>query len=146
MNNNDLKFSFEEIDNLKWRVLWSKVEFTNLMQSWDYGELKKLQGWQPKRFLLKDNNGSEWGLLQVLVRSIPFLGGLVRINRGPILFDKQKNSDSSNNIKSNIFLAIRELAFTNRWWYVSIAPELNNNIHNRHYLKSTGYMFRKKNF
>ena len=105
MNTNDLKLSFEEIDNLKWRALWSKVEFTNLMQSWEYGELKKLQGWQPKRFLLKDCNGFECGLLQVLVKSLPVFGGVARINRGPIMFDKQKSFDSINNVTSNIFMA-----------------------------------------
>jgi hypothetical protein len=58
----------------------------NLLQTWAYGEAKARSGpWDVERAIILDSD-REIGLLQAFVRKIPlFGGGLIWINRGPLL-------------------------------------------------------------
>jgi len=69
-----------------WNAALRQVGFSNLLQSWEYGEAKhRASGWNIRRFgLTKDQK--LLGLLQVLERSFLGLIRIYRINRGPIFF------------------------------------------------------------
>lgn len=124
-------FSLPEIDRNTWHKHWRNISYTNLMQSWEYGEAKsQTQIWRTHRFLLQDEEGKPVGLLQVLCLSLPFIGGVARINQGPVFFSESwRNSPLTDNIRQ-VMTAILNTARMNRWWYLSILPNFpaNENV------------------
>ena len=80
-------FSLIEIDYDTWQAYWRDISRAHILQSWQYGQAKHLsQRWRVKRFLLRDGDNKPVGLLQVLYFSLPFIGGVARINQGPVFF------------------------------------------------------------
>jgi len=144
MKSNNRYWDLEEIGKDQWLLHWDRVEFPNLMQSWGYGEAKKLQGWNASRFLLRKKDGSAHGLLQVLVRQLPSIGGIARINRGPMMFKNSSKNNVSNEDIKNILLEIRRVAFVKRWWLILMSPELSNGSSNLEILLDSGYFQRKR--
>ena len=69
-----------------WNSAVKQVGFSNLLQSWEYGEAKRrVNGWNISRFSI--TNGREnLGIVQVLERRLLGLIRVYRINRGPIFF------------------------------------------------------------
>lgn len=71
-------------DRQMWQDLMQQAEFSNLLQSWSYGQCKAhIGGWQVKRLLLL-RQGRVVGFAQVLQRCLGKLLCLSRLNRGPI--------------------------------------------------------------
>ena len=80
------KYAIEEVNQEKWSYYWSKVSHHNLVQSWEYGEAKNTADtWIPIRFLVRDNKDNPVAILQVLTKTWPLIGGIARLNRGPLL-------------------------------------------------------------
>ena len=81
------------IDKKEWDPLFNQIEKSNLLQSWNYGEVKKqVGGWLANRvFIIK--NDEVIGLMQYLEKRFFFLGGIVRINRGPLWLKPQSNEE-----------------------------------------------------
>ena len=120
MNN---QFKVKEIrDYAEWTNLWKQVTFANLMQSWEYGEAKRVQKWKPFRYLISDEDNNPIAMFQVLYKGLPLIGGVARINRGPIYFQDFIDNPFENKIISKIFTTIKILAKQKRWWYVSFSP------------------------
>jgi len=118
--------SLIEIDRSAWDKHWKIVTLANLMQSWEYGEVKRCtERWRVHRFLLQDDNMKPQGLLQVLCFSLPFVGGIARINQGPVFFsDSQWHSPSKEGARE-VMAAILNTARQHRWWYLSIIPNFS---------------------
>ena len=118
--------SMIEIDRETWNLHWPKVRHAPILQSWEYGEAKRqAQHFRPQRFLLQ-KEGQPLGLLQALVYSLPLLGGVARINRGPVFFsDALRVSPSWEEVKE-IMAAIRETAKCQRWRLLRIIPEFSS--------------------
>ena len=117
-------WSLIETDRKTWDAYWGQIERTNLLQSWEYGEAKsKAERRIPRRFVIKDKLGQPRGLVQVLTKAFHFIGGVARINRGPLLIDTRPELDTYMSDVSQALAAILRLARSNRWWYLSIAPE-----------------------
>lgn len=70
----------------EWHQLLSRCERANLMQAWEYGEAKRIEGWLPVRLTVAIS-GSTVGIVQTLTRRFPIVGSVVRINRGPLFVD-----------------------------------------------------------
>jgi lipid II:glycine glycyltransferase (peptidoglycan interpeptide bridge formation enzyme) len=124
MGHKHLIWNFQKVDRETWDKYWTKVQFSNLMQCWEYGEVKRCQGWQAVRFLVLNEKNIPFGLLQVLFKGVNLLGGIARINRGPLFFKDPFNSLPDTQHVNTLLLSIRRLAKVQRWWYLSIAPEL----------------------
>jgi hypothetical protein len=76
-----------------WRSLIEKAGRSNLLQTWPYGEAKAgAQGWQPRRCTIVAGKDIV-AICQVLERTLPFGGGIVRINRGPIFLNGEMSGD-----------------------------------------------------
>ncbi|MGR3219549.1 MAG: DegT/DnrJ/EryC1/StrS family aminotransferase, partial [Candidatus Anammoxibacter sp.] len=61
-----------QIDKKQWNDLLQSCNRTNLMQNWEYGEAKRSSlCWKPKRFALQDEKGNTFGIVQVLMVSLP---------------------------------------------------------------------------
>ena len=71
--------------------------------------------------IMKD--GKLVALAQFLVMMLPFLGGIARMNRGPLL-SKLIESDCRESISYDVIQALVDEAKKRHWWIIQIAPEL----------------------
>jgi len=139
MKNKPHLWSLEEVGKNSWDDFWPKVEFANLMQSWEYGEAKKCEGWGLKRFLLIDRQKNKRGLLQILVKEIPFFGGVIRINRGPVWFESEIDNMPDKDDLCALWKTIRKYMLHRRWWFVSCAPECLKTVESERAFLQSGY-------
>jgi len=135
---------FEPVGREVWGANWRRILHSPITQAWEYGEAKReAEGWRPQRFVLHGAEGDPVGLLQVLVRSVPLLGQVARINRGPVLFaDIVRESPSSEDI-TNVMVAVRDLACQERWKLVRIIPEFAGSDDVRCAIERTGFAARR---
>ena len=114
-----------EIDRDTWDQFWSRIEFANLQQSWEYGEAKVAsEGWKPKRFLIRDELGTPLALAQVLVRAWPIIGGIARLNRGPLLIDTTLCHPKRQEKILQALRSLQKRSHLERWRLFFVAPEL----------------------
>jgi len=112
-----------------WYNFFKKCKKTNILQCWEYGQAKEnCSRWKAERFLIINEKKETVGLFQALVLSIPFIGGIVRVNRGPILLNNSHIGASSVDIFPMISALLKEFQ-RNHWWIVQIAPNVNKFDH-----------------
>ena len=92
-------YNVREVDYAEWLECIHEFEHTNLLQFWQYGSAKEDAShlWKAIRFAIFDDNEGIIALVQLLVISVPLLGGLARINRGPMLHRKFDHNDKQKN-------------------------------------------------
>ena len=102
-----------------WGEYLKNIEFSNLLQAWEYGEAKSLsEGWHIRRVVF-EIGGRPVGVAQMLVRKILGTFTVSRLSRGPIFFINSTNSDvSAVWMKISASYALRKLNI------LSISPEL----------------------
>lgn len=107
----------------EWETHWRRCRQTNLLQSWQYGAAKEnAGGWKAHHFLVSDGANRPVALAQVLSRGVPALGGVARLNRGPVMLDASEGAGPSA-VLAALRVLLRE-ARRRRWWIWQIAPEL----------------------
>jgi hypothetical protein len=137
-------FSFIEINSETWHKHWKNVARANILQSWEYGQAKcSITRFRSRHFLLQDRQMRPQGLLQVLYFPVPLIGGLARINQGPVFFSDSWQQNCSQASIRGVIGAILEIARRYRWWYLSIIPNFLANEETACSLKKLG--FSKKN-
>jgi|APSaa5957512535_1039671.scaffolds.fasta_scaffold21926_3 lipid II:glycine glycyltransferase (peptidoglycan interpeptide bridge formation enzyme) len=115
----------KEVSYSDWCIFFKKCQKTNMLQCWEYGEAKeKCSRWKAARFFILNDKKETVALVQALVVSIPFIGGIVRVNRGPILLDNSSTSENNVEIFEIISALLKEFQ-RKHWWVVQIAPEVN---------------------
>jgi lipid II:glycine glycyltransferase (peptidoglycan interpeptide bridge formation enzyme) len=113
-----------QIDSKKeWEDLWLGCRRKSLPQTWEYGSAKAMaEGWQVQRFVVTDDNDLPTGLFQVLVKGLPILGGVARVNRGPLML--RDEYDDSNHLALHAIAVLVRESRRHRWWMMQIAPLL----------------------
>jgi len=97
-----------------------------MIQCWQYGDAKvETSRWNAVRFLIMNEDGNAVALTQVLFMTVPLIGGIARMNRGPLLINESENEQDSKDI-FNIISALLGEFIKRRWWLVQIAPEIND--------------------
>lgn len=125
--NTTQRYHFLSADHTTWNEYWLKVRQAPLLQSWEYGEAKsQAQHFRTHRFLLQNETQEVVGLVQALVYSLPVIGGVARINRGPVFVSDSQHVLLSRECVRGIMLAIIEMAERQRWRFLSIAPNLQD--------------------
>src|SRR3990167_8408809 len=77
----------------EWEAYFKEAEFSNLLQSWIYGEAKnKTEKWKIYRGIIKKNN-EPVAICQWMEKSVLGLLSIVRVNRGPIYLNKNVESE-----------------------------------------------------
>ena len=113
-----LTTSFDTADRNEWEDLLKRANFSNLLQSWSYGEAKRnVEGWSVTRRVFVAN-GKEVAMCQSMQRRLFGIFKVVRISRGPVFFD-----DVETIARLSVFEKIAE---EGRWYHLkllSIAPE-----------------------
>jgi len=115
------------IDRETWDLHWPKIRQAPILQSWEYGEAKRqAQGCRVQRFLLQNDKGEPVGLMQALVYALPLIGGVARINRGPVFFSDALRVSPSREDVMGIMAALRKTAQRERWRLLRIIPEFQS--------------------
>ena len=71
-----------------------------------------------------DSDGGPIAIFQMLIRKWPIIGGIARINRGPLFMSEIIESSNSKILEASIKL-IFDLCVVNRLFVLQIAPEFN---------------------
>ena len=107
----------------EWDEYWSACATPNLLQSWGYGQAKEVIGLcKPRRFVISNENNRPVALVQVLTWALPILGGIARVNRGPLLLINESVNEVQ--LKINVLSVLMQEARRQRWWFIQIAPEI----------------------
>lgn len=132
------EWQIRQVSHSEWSGYWADCADQNLLQSWEYGEAKRQSdGWIPHRLVVFDRIDKPIALVQVLTRSLPILGGIARINRGPLLLNGSANEDVQ--LKIDTLHLLMSEARRQRWWIVQIAPEICDSEYVRLGLKKLGF-------
>lgn len=132
-------WQIQKLSQEEWDVHWGRCIKANLMQSWQYGEAKMcVEGWKPVRLLVRDHQKNPIALVQVLTKTLPIIGGIARINRGPIMINNHFKEDNTGLIFAVLKLVLKE-ARRSRWWYIQTALELSDSGVARAGLKALGF-------
>lgn len=109
----------------EWDEYWSACAAPNLLQSWGYGQAKEAIGLcKPRRFVISNENNRPIALVQVLTWTLPILGGIARVNRGPLLLINESVDEVQ--LKIDVLSVLMQEARRQRWWFIQIAPEISD--------------------
>ena len=95
------------------------------MQSWFYGESKAKSDNLEAKYLALEEKSEIVSIVQILIKKIPFVGSLARINRGPIVVGKVNEIEKNEILINSISRVIQECK-RRRWLMLQIAPELSS--------------------
>jgi peptidoglycan pentaglycine glycine transferase (the first glycine) len=109
------------VQNITDEIQWAAATDSlggSILQSWQWGEFKRLHGWHPER-LLVSKSGEPVAAASVLVRSVgPF--SVVYVPRGPAF------GESGRDVSSALTLAIDNVSAKSRAAIAFIEPEASN--------------------
>ena len=109
-----------------------------MLQCWQYGNSKnRSTRWSVIRFLILDDKENVVGLVQALVKQLSIIGGVVRVNRVPILTDIIPPEEREKEAVSMIKFLLKEFK-KRRWWVVQIAPEIEKSNSSNLHLRNLG--------
>ena len=135
---NSDKYKIEEVSFPIWEALWAKISNVNLLQSWQYGKAKEqAEGWRAHRYVITDNNNRQIAITQLLIRTWPIVGGIARLNRGPLFLDDYPEEERLSVGVDIIKKLLNELR-SKRCRVVQIAPELPYSENVKENLKRIG--------
>ena len=118
------KWHAKDLSRNEWEVYWQRCNKTNLLQSWQYGEaMEQTKGLKAHRFLIMDENEKPIALAQILTRVLPLVGGIARLNRGPLMLT-DNSADTEVPIKLAALQVLLREARRKHWWLFKAAPEL----------------------
>lgn len=131
-------FHVKEVFLEQWDSHWQRLPKANMLQCWQYGTAKEqADGWRALRFLVSESRGYPVALAQILTRSLPLLGGIARLNRGPLLLDELPEDQMIERASEALRALLRE-ARRRHWWVVQFAPELPDTENVRQRLTQLG--------
>ncbi|GAC1322219.1 MAG: peptidoglycan bridge formation glycyltransferase FemA/FemB family protein [Chloroflexota bacterium] len=105
-------------DRHRWNDFVASSPYGHILQSWEWGEIKRHGGWDPIRLGLFDNADLR-ACAQVLVRALPYgFGNLAYVPKGPVL------DYEDNTLLESILSALQSLAAERRVISLKIEPEI----------------------
>ena len=136
-------YTIRNIERGEWNNLWKKIDKPNLLQSWEYGEAKaEADKWEPIRLIIETKERKPIAITQVMTKTLPILGGIARINRGPLLIGDKGEKDYLNKV-INCLRAIKVKANKEHWWITFVAPEIYMKESHIVFVSCEEYKFRK---
>lgn len=109
---------FEEGDREEWNQFTAWVEGADLLQSWEWGELKARSGWKPFRLAILEE-GHITAAVSLLKRSLPLPGkSIFYAPRGPLLRQWTEERWDA------LLQAMKEIAYQERAILIKVDPAL----------------------
>ncbi len=132
-----LKFSIKKFSQDDWESTVSGFADLSLLQCWEYGEAKAVDGWQVERGVITEND-VPCGAAQVMIRKLPFIGGgLAWISRGPLWRPHDENGSAK--IFSEIHAALVRHYVEEKGYYLRVAPVIEESVATNAILSSSGF-------
>jgi dTDP-4-amino-4,6-dideoxygalactose transaminase len=129
---------WETCAELQWNEYIYNAGRSNLLQSWQYGEAKRiLAGWKTKRGVFY-KDGEPVALVQLLQKKIAGITVISRINRGPVFLRELDQKE-----QADVYKLLADLAIGLRGFILSIAPELKISGHALLMLAKMGFRKRR---
>ncbi len=116
------KLHIDILDRPHWEDLFAQAGPSALVQSWAYGEVKRAEGWAPRRILITRND-TPVALAQVLEKRIGGVIRLARLNRGPVWIAPLDDDD-----KLAVLAALRRPWRLWRAAALFVAPEIDQEL------------------
>jgi len=140
-------YSVKEVDYLEWEKYFHLSYKNNILQAWQYGNAKsETSSWNIIRFLIFNDNEEVTALVQVMIRKLPIIGAIVRINRGPILIES-KREVGNGQLEIKIISTLTKEFKKRNWRIVLLAPEIPDSLDSKKSLKKLGlYKLNKPNY
>jgi lipid II:glycine glycyltransferase (peptidoglycan interpeptide bridge formation enzyme) len=133
------EWSVYDLSSEEWLKYSENCRELNLYQSSEYGAAKaRAEGWGVNRLLVVDELKRPVALMQALTKVIPYVGGAVRLNRGPILLGEVEKNVQTNIKLMALDVFLRE-ARKRRWWLIRVAPELPKTLEVFNGLRALGF-------
>ena len=123
------------IEQNKWEDLFKDSFRTDIMQTWAYGEaVNSCIQWEPIRYLIEDKQGAA-AIAQILIKEIPLIGKVVRIQHGPLF--NNKNFSSGRAVAILDFL--KQYYVDENGCYLHLTPCLFDNDLPAAWFRQTGF-------
>ncbi|HEX5323646.1 MAG TPA: peptidoglycan bridge formation glycyltransferase FemA/FemB family protein, partial [Capsulimonadaceae bacterium] len=106
-----------ENERQAWNDFVGANPYGDVLQSWEWGEVKGAGEWRPLRLAAFDEGGKITGGIAILVRSLPVVGTLYYAPRGPVMADW-----SNTKLLQDLLGAVREYAGKDRAAFLKIDP------------------------
>ena len=118
-------WQIRQVSRSDWDGYFRICSNPNMLQSWEYGQAKEDAGrWKALRLVVFNEDSKPIALVQVLTWCLPILGGVARINRGPLLLVEESRDELQLNI--DVLNVLMREARRRRWWVIQIAPEISD--------------------
>ena len=133
------QWTTKNLSQSEWDLYWQKCSKANFLQSWQYGDAKAISGgWKSQRLLVLDHEDNPVAIVQVLTKTIPLVGGVARINRGPLLLESH-TSEIATELSFAVLNVLIKEACLQRWWFLLVAPEIPSSESTKSGLKALGF-------
>ncbi|GIM18553.1 hypothetical protein KHM19_10320 [Leptospira borgpetersenii] len=114
-----LNVKWNSITRDEWEELFKKLENSNLLQSWVYGESKEIcEGWKVHRGVFTFEN-QKVAIVQMLEKSVLGIFKVYRINRGPLFL-----SEVDSNLKELVFKELAKFGNLLKGFILFFNPEV----------------------
>ena len=128
----------DKIDRDRWNAFVASSEMGHVFQSYEWGEIKTAQGWQPIRLALEEDGTIKAGA-SILRRRIPFINkSILYVPRGPIWDYTNKG------LSESLFGALMEIAEESRAVFLKINPDIEDNERTSDFFLERGFTASKK--
>lgn len=107
-------------DRERWDELVLSSPYGSFLQMWEWGEFQTLFGTSVRRFILEDESLIH-GVVQVVIRELPFYLRWYSVSRGPVLAERIQQRDIHSSL--SIFLdSLEKTAHTDQAVFLRIEP------------------------
>src|SRR5579863_6231617 len=108
-----------ENERQQWNEFVGANPYGDVLQSWEWGEVKGAGEWRPARIAAFDEDGKIVAGIAILARSLPVVGPLYYAPRGPLMADW-----SDTKLLQDLLAAVRERAGKDRAAFLKIDPAI----------------------
>lgn len=117
-------YTISYLNKNEWFSFYSQVPFSNLFQSYQYGESLSLSNnCSTQRILISDRDNASVAIVQLyLIKVLPFFH-IVRINRGPLILSDCLSSSEYKRQMISALRALMSFGLRRCWFAFFIAPE-----------------------
>ncbi len=140
MNGKPIKLSSLEhkiVDIKTYEDLYGQCSQSNILQSAAYGEAKsRVEGFNVERMAVIESD-NPIAIYNVLLKSLPLIGKVARINRGPLCL--QNGSPSPEGLKQ-LYLSIYEEWVLRKRCFLQIAPNVSEDLMSGEDFKKSGFI------
>lgn len=108
---------FKETEKQQWNNFIDSTPYSTILQFWQWGEVKKSEGWEPFRLAYFDNEEIKIAA-QVLIKRAPLLGNYLYIPYGPVF----RSKDDLQKYLPEFLTGLRNFAKENNCFVIEFDP------------------------